>query len=200
MSDSRQQPYTWQHWVTMATVLGAVLIVVFFLVRHNAPDLFDRDDGAVYARKLEAEIRAAERIVVTEHSHEGDYRFTKPRVLEPPEVEYARVELDAAARRRFADRIATMDTAVSDMSSSCVLEPHHTIAFYRDGKLSSSLRVCFVCDLFEWDGTSREPPAVMMDVLTPTVAETGLNTTRDYDYWYALAGADIPSEDSEAAP
>ena len=196
MTHARRQSHPWQHYVTLAFVLGAVAIVAWFLYHRMRTDRPRADHGAIYAASLEAMIRRADRILITEHSWPGDYDHRgRPDEWTPPEVEYDRAELDASQRTRFADRVASMDKTTQYSVAGCLMAPHHTMTFYRDGKLLSTIAICFECGMFEWDASPRQdPPQAIFDVLAPTVADAGLQPERD---WHELAAATLAAQLNE---
>jgi hypothetical protein len=169
-------------------------------VRHNAPELLDWSGGEAYARKLEAEILAADRIVLTEHSYAGDFQsVTPPHRWEHPQLEYDRVELIPAARRQFAERVGGVDKTTKYMSTGCEFAPHHTISFYRDGHLSSTMEICFLCSEYRWDEANGRPPQELITVLERTLREAGMHVDGDHDFWTDRVAHTQPTTDSPVA-
>lgn len=144
-------------------------------------------NGAPYIADLAKAIRTADRIVVTEHSN--DYDFVDParqETLAHTNVTYRRVELSPAQRVGFARLVEDLKPAAQTAETACIFEPHHTIAFYRDDKLVSEMKVCFKCYQVEWDATEHEKPWSIHKGLKVFVTSIGMEPERD---WYALAHA-----------
>jgi hypothetical protein len=143
-------------------------------------------DGQRYMTALEESVRAADRIVVTEHSNVWDAfdgKNPQSEVSYRPIV-YATHPLSADERAAFLASVRAMDPKTQDAATACDFEPHHTIVFSRDGKTMSTLRVCFKCWQTEWDGSRATPPWALIPTLKKLVARVGMHEERD---WAALA-------------
>ena len=147
----------------------------------------DSADGRRYLQALTAAIRGADRIVVTEHSFDGDAIDTvQQKSLEKEPLIYAVRELTAKQIADFEASMAGLNPAPPEGFSPCIFAPHHTVTFYRSGKNTSTMRICFECDRVEWEGTDARPPGWLYAGLAQFVSSLGMQPHRD---WEALAQA-----------
>jgi hypothetical protein len=151
----------------------------------------DNGDGRLYIAELANAIRAADRIVVSEHSIAYDMvdEVTQPQLpTDYQPVIYAAYELTPRQRADFLDTVTRLAPRTQDSFTSCIFEPHHTIAFYREGEQTSAIDICFQCGDVRWNGTERANPWSLVAGLHTLVAGFGMHTERDRD-WRPLAKA-----------
>jgi len=149
----------------------------------------DSGEGQLYINDLAAAIRAADRIVVSEHSNAYDVldQETQPQFPENYKpVIYASHELTPDERAGFLKTITQLPPRTQDAFTACVFEPHHTITFYRAGKQTSAMVICFKCGQVNWDGTGKLNPWSLVPGLGKVIASVGMHEKRD---WYALVQA-----------
>lgn len=149
----------------------------------------DSGEGRQYISDLAAAIRTADRIIVTEHSNVNDVLDEEkqphlPENYEP--VVYASHELTQDQRSAFLLAVVRLAQRTQDAFTACIFEPHHTIAFYRAGKQTSAMVICFQCGEVQWDGTAKVMPWSLVPGLRKLVSGIGMHEKRD---WYALVRA-----------
>jgi hypothetical protein len=170
-------------------LIAALLVVVI-----NQPLCGDfgpkPEDGRHYKEQLMQAIRSATRIVVTEHADKGDFIDSQGRELPVRKVVYHEITLDAKQKERFLTTLQEMDATTQQAFPGCIFSPHHTIAFYSGRKLTSSLRICFVCNEVHWDAVKRTPPQDLCKSLKDLIEALKLTPSRD---WRALAQAESAS-------
>lgn len=144
------------------------------------------DDGRRFKAELIRHIQSASRIVVTEHANFTDF-WTRTGTLEPKEIVYGTITLDATQKARLLAAVSAMDDQTMSQFPGCIFEPHHTIAFYNDESKTSSVRICFRCNEVVWDGTKRTPPQDVCTHIRGFIESIGFTPSRD---WRALAQGD----------
>ncbi len=140
------------------------------------------EQGAKYLRELLSAVRQADVITITEHSHMTDYLRPDRGVDGYKEKIYAVVKISQSEKRGLIDIVSSLDPKTQDAFSACIFEPHHRLAFYRSGKLTSTMEVCFECGQIEWDGTSQRPPWAIFDGMRAYISSIGLHPKSD---WWA---------------
>ncbi|MDZ4686805.1 MAG: hypothetical protein SH850_17160 [Planctomycetaceae bacterium] len=147
---------------------------------------YDPDDGRRFKAELIQHIQSANRIVVTEHANFTDF-WTRTGTLEAKDIVYGTITLDATQKSRLLATVKAMSDGAMSGGSGCIFEPHHTIAIYNDGSLTSSVRICFLCSQIQWDGTRWIPPRDVCMQIRGFIEFLGFTPSRD---WKALAQAD----------
>ena len=146
----------------------------------------DSGEGQLYINDLAAAIRAADRIVVSEHSNAFDVldQETQPQLPKNYKpVIYASHELTPLERAEFLKTVTQLPPRTQDLEPACIFQPHHTITFYRAGKQASAMVICFHCGQVEWNGTGKTKPWSLVKGLGKLVTSVGMHEERD---WYAL--------------
>jgi hypothetical protein len=144
---------------------------------------FDPPSSSGYADDLIDAIQSADRIVVSEHTDRNDVHSEEEEATYK-EVTFATRELSPAQRGEFVSILKGLAPEIQDAFPACVFNPHHTIRFYRGGKLKSAVEICFGCGQVEWDGTGKTPPWALYAGLNQFVSSIGLRTKAD---WHAAA-------------
>lgn len=139
------------------------------------------EHGKQYRDRLAAAIARADRIVVTEHSSPWDARNESSESLAPQDIVYSAVTLSAQQREQFGDAIERMSTITQDWMSGCLPAWHHTVSFYEQDRLASTMKICFECSQVQWDGgDGLTHPKSIHEVLRNFVANTGLHPHREW--------------------
>lgn len=147
----------------------------------------DSGEGQLYMNALAEAVLRADRIVVTEHSNVNDVLESDTR--QPPAGSYRPLiynthEFTTHERADFLHAVMIIDPKTQDAFAACVFEPHHSITFFKQGRMVSTLRVCFQCGQVELDGSDKTPPWALVPVLKDMIGKIGMKDERD---WHALA-------------
>jgi len=141
--------------------------------------------GTAYAQYLVGMIVRTERIVISEHSdaYDGVARNGPAK----PVVDYAESTLSKNQSDLLLDAVLKMDPSTHGAPPVGQFKSRHTLRFYGDGKLLSTMDLCFDCGQIRWQGGLDAPyPDAMLGTLKKTILNFGLTTDRDWDK-YALA-------------
>ncbi|MES2041426.1 MAG: hypothetical protein V4495_26715 [Pseudomonadota bacterium] len=136
-------------------------------------------EGAAYKVDLINAIRQSSKIIVTEHSSELDF-IQAGQAATPKEKVYRTVTLTTRDRENFIAAIEHVSDKTQQAFSACVFDPHHTVYFYAQGKLSSKLDICFACSQQQWDATKHTPPADIHEGLAQFIKSVKLDTEREW--------------------
>ncbi|MGJ8658016.1 MAG: hypothetical protein ACSHX6_16330 [Akkermansiaceae bacterium] len=134
-----------------------------------------------YNAALAKAIEVADRVVIKEHSHKVDFFGTAAGIYSPPEYVYAQKELSPGEKIMFLESVRKLKGEVDNENTYCLFEPHHTIEFYEQGQLKSSMEICYKCSDIQWNGSSEESSKDVFDALTPAIRRAGMETERDWD-------------------
>ena len=172
----------------------AILLFIFFVggckphvqpIQTSEAIQIDGRQGREYRDDLSGMIRRSDRIVVTEHSYQYDaYDMDAGKSLIPDEIVYGARELNQQQKEFFLSTVDRLDPKTQDAFPACIFEPHHTVQFYLDGKLSSTMEICFQCGQVEWDATKASPPWSLYSGLATFIDGIGFKAERD---WHTLA-------------
>ena len=142
-------------------------------------------DGLEYRDALAAAIARADRIVVTEHSSPLDATDkVSHELLTEHEFVYETVNLTPVQRQAFRQTIEQLDPKTQHWASACIPLWHHTVRFYEQGNLASTMRICFVCGHVDWDGSEVTHPGSIHDGMRKVITDLGLHPERE---WHVLA-------------
>ncbi|WP_146218904.1 hypothetical protein [Undibacterium pigrum] len=142
-------------------------------------------EGAAYKRDLIRVIEKSDKIVVTEHSDKYDFFDSKNYVfLEQEQLVYQTVILSQQEKASFKRFVRAVPDRTQYMIAGCIFEPHHTIKFYKQDELLSTLQICFKCGAQEWDGTRHSPPQEIMRGFYKLIKAIGLHPEEG---WWMLA-------------
>lgn len=147
--------------------------------------------GPIFRETLVQTLRKATAVRIEEHSSPYDVEGRKWSDAGADRV-YGSVKLDEKARISFLKQVEFMNPASVGGYAMCLPEFHHTVRFYEDERLISTMKVCFECGIINWDACRLKCPDDFFKVLDPVVTEAGLHPKRD---WKALAkGASTSSQ------
>lgn len=139
----------------------------------------DAGEGAAYKADLINAIRQSSKIVVTEHSSEMDFIQAGQSAAQKEQV-YRSVTLTTRDRENFIAAIEQVSDETQQAFAACVFNPHHTVYFYAQGKLSSKLDVCFECSQQEWKATKHRPPAGIYEGFAQFIKSVKLSPEREW--------------------
>lgn len=141
-----------------------------------------------YVTLLAQEVESSDSIIFVEHSYKFDFfdnnNPSSIDIEKAPTYIYKTQEISPDQQKKFLLAIMTIKEKDVNMVSSCMFVPHHRIDFYKFGKLSSSMEICFHCADIEWDATRNTRPIALVGVLENTFVEAGFKTSKD---WSVLA-------------
>lgn len=141
--------------------------------------------GTAYAQYLVSMIVRAERIVISEHSDAYDGVTGKGPAK--PIVDYTEHTLTKNQSDLLLGAVLEMDPSAHGAPPVGQFKSRHTMRFYVDGKLLSTMELCFDCGQIRWQGGLDAPyPDAMVATLKKAIRNFGLTTDRDWDK-YALA-------------
>lgn len=156
-----------------------LLLLVCSLLFACSSEKNDAGEGAAYKADLLTAIRQSSKIVVTEHSSEMDFIEAGQAATQKERV-YRSVTLTSRDRENFINAIEQVSDATSQLVSACIFDPHHTVYFLVQGKLSSKLDVCFECSQQQWNATKHTPPADIYGGLAQFIKSVKLNPEREW--------------------
>ncbi|NMY40950.1 hypothetical protein HBN76_06520 [Pseudomonas sp. WS 5013] len=141
-----------------------------------------------YVTLLAQEVKSSDSIVFIEHSYKFDF-FDRNNpsgidIEKAPTYIYKTQKISADQQKKFLSALMAIEEKNVNMVSSCIFVPHHRIEFYKSGKLTSSMEICFHCADIEWSATINTRPIALVGVLANTFVEAGFKTSKD---WSALA-------------
>jgi len=160
-----------------------LLLLIFASYSCMKPD-DHANDGAIYKEKLVAAIRSADSIRLTEHSHWTDFPGPLNQRDKAPFYAYRSQTLSQEATVAFLEKAENLSPATIDYFAACIFAPHHTIEFQKEGKITSTMEICFKCGQLKWDASAERQPEKLMELLEKFVSESGYEPDRD---WEALA-------------
>lgn len=152
-------------------------------------------EGAAYKRDLIRAIEKADKIVVTEHSDKYDFFDSKNYVfLEQEQLVYHTVILSQQEAASFKRFVREVPGRTQYMRAACIFEPHHTIKFYKQDDLLSTLQICFKCGAEEWDGTKHAPPQEIMRGFYNLINGIGLHPEME---WWKVAAEKLKKDKAQ---
>jgi hypothetical protein len=89
------------------------------------------------------------------------------------------MELSRSQKENLVGILLALPSAVQDAYPACNFNPHHTVRFYRRGKLESSMAICFECGQVQWEGTKKDPIWSLYGGLARFVESIGMRTKAD---------------------
>ncbi len=148
--------------------------------------------GPIFRETLVQTLRKATTVRIEEHSSPGDFPDRKLSESRP-DIHYGNSTLSPDTRSAFLNRVEALSPVSSGGYAMCLPEFHHTLRFYEREKLISTMKVCFECEIINWDACRLKCPDDLFKVLDLVVTEAGLRPKRD---WKALAkGASTSSQE-----
>ncbi len=175
----------WQFPKHGRSVRQYLLLALCGLLFACSSEKSDAGEGAAYRADLIKAIRQSSKIVVTEHSSEIDF-IQAGQSPTQKEIVYRSVTLTQRDRENFVAAIEQVSDEPQRAFAACVFDPHHTVYFYTQGKLSSKLAVCFECSQQEWKATKHRPPAAIYGGLAQFIKSVKLSPERE---WVSLVSS-----------
>lgn len=154
-------------------------------------------DALKYNQALVSAIQSADKIVIKEHSDKVDFFGVIPEGSSAPQYTYARKELNTGDKILFLEAAKELKGIENKGHSLCLFSPHHSIDFYEQGQLKSSMKVCYKCNEIKWNGTSYKTPQDVFQAVTPAIKRAGMYTDRGWD---ALAKQRYQDENKPKPP
>lgn len=174
-------------------------MLILALPSCNRPDDHS-GDGAIYKEKLVAAIRSSDSIRLAEHSHWSDFSHLDDEdpANQAPVYLYRSQTLPDASRATFLKKAEDLPPDTINYFAACIFAPHHTIEFQKEGKVTSTMEICFQCGQVEWTGAPDERlPEHLIRMLEEFVSESGYEPDRDWrtvaDQRRAQEGGDKPT-------
>lgn len=114
-------------------------------------------------------MKRSDSIVFVEHSYKFDF-FDRNNpssidIEKAPTYIYKAQKISADQQKNFLSALMAIEEKNVNMVSSCIFMPHHRIEFYKSGKLSSSMEICFHCADIEWSATINTRPVALVSTI-----------------------------------
>ncbi|WP_084092530.1 hypothetical protein [Andreprevotia lacus] len=126
----------------------------------------------------------ASRIEVSEHASAEDFYPLEKKSSDLPV--YRTVTLSTAQQADLLASIEAMPDGTAHMAAACVINPHHTLHFYRGNQLHSKLVICFICSQLIWRNDLGPEPEALYGEMSGFLTRIGLHPDQD---WPAVAAA-----------
>ena len=139
------------------------------------------DDSSEFKKLLETAIKNADKLVISEHSHRTDFFGTEIGMEGAPEYIYAKKTLTLGEKILFLEEVRGLENGVKSSQLDCLFEPHHTIDFYEDGHIMSSMEICYECNEIQWSLTDSGASLDVLDVISKTLKRVGMKTERAWE-------------------
>jgi len=139
------------------------------------------EEARKYNLVLVNTIENADKIVITEHSHKVDFFGTIPGLENTPHYSYARKVLSAGEQVLFLANVRNLKGLAKSENTSCLFVPHHTLDFYEEGLLKSSMQICYKCSDITWNATHYKASEDVFQALTIAITGAGMQTHRTWD-------------------
>lgn len=165
------------------TIVRAVALIGLLALSNCVTHELHETHGPIFRRTLLQTLQKASVIRIEEHSSPVDFTDRKWSDSEP-DIRYGKAAIGPEARAAFLKRVESMDPASVGGYAMCLPEFHHTIRFYEGERLMSTMKICFECEIINWDACRLKCPDDFFKVLDLVVTEAGLHPKRD---WKALA-------------
>jgi len=134
-----------------------------------------------YNRVLAEAISNADKIVFKEHSHKVDFFGVGAGENQAPHYVYRTKELSYNERSLFLEGVRNLRGVSKNTRTLCIFVPHHTIDFYEEGRLKSSMKISYKCFDIEWNGTTLEASKDVFNAISPAIVRAGMDTHRSWD-------------------
>lgn len=167
----------------MKTFFRLMACACLLLLNHCKTHNLHENDAAVFRETLLQTLRKATAVKIEEHSSPLDFPDRKWSDS-GPETHYGDATLSPEARSSFLKRVEALNPVSYSGYAACLPEFHHTIRFYEGDRLISTMKICFECEIINWDACRLKCPDDFFKVLDLIVTEAGLHPKRD---WKALA-------------
>lgn len=175
--------------------VGVLMVVVPILLNScaSSPDA-GGNPGDLAMKKIQADTEAkkynlvlldaiqdSDRIVIREHSDRVDFFGMNPVPQTLPEYTYVLKELSIGEKILFQDDIMALRGVAKQRVTNSIFTPHHTIEFYEQGSLRSTMKICFGCPAIRWDGTDRKESEDVYRALTTVILRAGMQPNGAWD-------------------
>jgi len=171
--------------------LALVVCVAALLISSCASDPFPvpapvitikaDEEAKKYNLALVDAIQNADKIVIKEHSHKVDFFGTIPGLNNTPQYTYARKELNTGEKILFLQDVRNLKGVAKTVNTNYLFASHHTIDFYEQGMLKSSMQICYKCSDIKWSATHYKASQDVFQALTPAITRAGMQTRRAWD-------------------
>ena len=147
-----------------------------------AEDPMARVVNQVYKDSLLHFVEDSDKIELIEHSGTESYESVDPdpvtgKLRRTPYREYRVTELPLADRARLVEALRAMPTNKTAPFFMC-FNPHHTLRFSKNGRVSSKMFICFSCDRIRWDIHRGMHPEALIPLLKNFVRSMGMDPGR----------------------
>jgi hypothetical protein len=174
---------------------GLIAVTATILLNScaSSPDR-DRIEEDAISRKIKANTEArkfnrilldaiqdSEKIVIREHSDKLDFHGIVPELETPPEYTYATKELTTAERILFLEEVMVLRGVAKNGNVNSLFTPRHTIDFYEQGTLKSSMKISFNTLTLQWNATNKKESRDVFQALSAVIGRTGMQTNRAWD-------------------
>jgi hypothetical protein len=145
---------------------------------------------AGYKENIISEVKSADKIFIIEHSniHDLDAK-SKSGANSKVEKTYRSLQLTTKQIEALLSQVNNFQFI--EASSLCIFEPHHRIEFYKNGKNTSSIEICFQCQDIQWSKDNKTR-GMLSEVFLSTVLSSGMKTERN---WQELAKEKINKDE-----
>jgi hypothetical protein len=167
-----------------------------FLDPKVNPSIADSESKKYNVALLDA-IQNADKIMIKEHSDKIDFFNLIPEFEIAPYYIYALKELNTGEKILFLDDVRKLKGVAKKDIKDCIFEPHHTIDFYENGLLKSTMRISYKCGDIKWNGSNLQASQDVFGALTAVINRAGMQTERPWD---ALAKQQYEKENQVTPP
>lgn len=160
--------------VTASSPQDSTLKSVIPSASHSVQD--DR-----YKLDLLHAIAISDKIILKEHSYPFDaWDESTDKSFIPENIIYRSKEIKAGDKKKLLQIINGLDKEIQRKQSLCLFEPHHSIDFFENGKISSTMEICFSCNQIDWNGSKAKPPLSIYPGLEGFIKYIGFEPKRDW--------------------
>lgn len=153
------------------------------------------NNGPKFKEDLVKEISRADRIVVLQHSHPSDFAKLITDGSKPPTYSYGSRVMSSTTKADFLYRVRNL-SAYNGALSDKPFQSHHTLKFYKNGRLTSTMRAAFGTNEVRWNGSNYIPSRDIIRTVGTVIANTGYRLHRD---WANLAKIEYKSGRTEGS-
>ncbi len=175
----------------LSLLVLSALVLINSCASNPAPGKTENDPTTIkYKAKAAAKkynlelldaILDADKIVIKEHSDKVDFFGMTPEPSPTPQYTYATKELNMGEKMLLRDDIMALEGVAKTKVFNGLFVPHHTMEFYEQGVLKSSMKICFDCPAVRWDAASRVESEDVLKALTVAVKRAGMHPNQTWD-------------------
>ncbi len=171
-----------------------VIVAVSFLNSCASNPRAGDNPGDLASRKWKADTEAkkynlvlldsiqdADKIVIREHSDKVDFFGLIPEGETSPEYTYSEKELTIGEKISFQDDVMALRGVAKMRANNSLFVPHHTIDFYEQGMLRSTMKICFECPAIKWNGANRKESEDVFTALSNVITRSGMQPKKAWD-------------------